>query len=98
MNTALIWVCLLWMPQGSGDTKRKVLALVEVSHLHLRQLAYRPNSGFLEVKFDRIKRLRKEGTPMDQVVEQVVEIKEEVVELSLAELAQVGGGLNASFF
>ena len=28
---------------------------------------------------------------MDQVVEQVIEIKEEVVELSLAELAQVGG-------
>jgi len=29
---------------------------------------------------------------MDQVVEQVVENKEEVVELSLTELAQVGGG------
>jgi len=29
---------------------------------------------------------------MDQVVEQVIEIKEEIVELSLAELAQVGGG------
>jgi len=29
---------------------------------------------------------------MDQVIEQVVETKEEVVELSLAELAQVGGG------
>jgi hypothetical protein len=29
---------------------------------------------------------------MDQVLEQVVETKEEVVELSLAELAQVGGG------
>jgi hypothetical protein len=32
---------------------------------------------------------------MDQVIEQVVEIKEEVVELSLAELAQVGGGMAA---
>lgn len=29
---------------------------------------------------------------MDQVIEQVVDAKEEVVELSLAELAQVGGG------
>jgi hypothetical protein len=29
---------------------------------------------------------------MDQVIEQVIETKEEVVELSLAELAQVGGG------
>jgi hypothetical protein len=29
---------------------------------------------------------------MDQDLEQVVETKEEVVELSLAELAQVGGG------
>lgn len=29
---------------------------------------------------------------MDQVLEQVVETKEEIVELSLAELAQVGGG------
>jgi hypothetical protein len=29
---------------------------------------------------------------MDQVIEQIVEIKEEIVELSLAELAQVGGG------
>lgn len=35
---------------------------------------------------------------MDQVVEQVIEITEEVVELSLAEMAQVGGGANASFF
>lgn len=35
---------------------------------------------------------------MDQVIEQVVEIKEEVVELSLAELAEVGGGLIHSFF
>ena len=33
---------------------------------------------------------------MDQVVEQVVETKEEVTELSLAELAQVGGGMVAS--
>jgi hypothetical protein len=30
---------------------------------------------------------------MEQVIEQVVETKEEVTELSLAELAQVGGGL-----
>jgi hypothetical protein len=30
---------------------------------------------------------------MDQVVEQVTEVKEEIVELSLAELAEVGGGL-----
>jgi hypothetical protein len=29
---------------------------------------------------------------MDQVIEQVVETKEEVVELTLNELAQVGGG------
>ena len=29
---------------------------------------------------------------MDQVIDQVVETKEEIVELSLAELAQVGGG------
>jgi hypothetical protein len=29
---------------------------------------------------------------MDQVVEQVIEKQEEVVELSLTELAQVGGG------
>ena len=35
---------------------------------------------------------------MDQVVEQVVEVKEEVVELSLAELAQVGGGAVALVF
>jgi len=30
---------------------------------------------------------------MDQIIEQVVETKEQVVELSLAELAQVGGGV-----
>jgi bacteriocin-like protein len=30
---------------------------------------------------------------MDQVVEQVVENKEEVIELSLTELAQVSGGV-----
>lgn len=30
---------------------------------------------------------------MDQVIEQVLDNKEEIVELSLAELAQVGGGL-----
>lgn len=29
---------------------------------------------------------------MDQVIEQVVETEEEIVELSFAELAQVGGG------
>ena len=29
---------------------------------------------------------------MDQVIEQVIEAKEEIIELSLAELAQVGGG------
>jgi len=29
---------------------------------------------------------------MDQVVEQVIETKEEIIELSLVELAQVGGG------
>jgi len=29
---------------------------------------------------------------MDQVIEQVVETKEESIELSLEELAQVGGG------
>jgi hypothetical protein len=33
---------------------------------------------------------------MDQVIDQVVETKEEVVELTLAELAQVGGGCVAS--
>jgi len=33
---------------------------------------------------------------MDQLIEQVVETKEEVVELSLAEMAQVGGGAIAS--
>jgi hypothetical protein len=32
---------------------------------------------------------------MNQVLEQVVEQKEEIVELSLAELAQVGGGVGA---
>lgn len=30
---------------------------------------------------------------MDQIVEQVLDSKDEIVELSLAELAQVGGGL-----
>jgi hypothetical protein len=35
---------------------------------------------------------------MDQVIEQVVETKEEVVELSLAELGQVGGGLGVADF
>jgi hypothetical protein len=35
---------------------------------------------------------------MDQVIEQVVESKEEIVELSLAELAQVGGGAGANTF
>ena len=32
---------------------------------------------------------------MNQVLEQVIEQKEEIVELSLAELAQVGGGVGA---
>ena len=32
---------------------------------------------------------------MDQVIEQVVDTKEETVELTLAELAQVGGGVGA---
>jgi hypothetical protein len=32
---------------------------------------------------------------MDQVIEQVLESKAEIVELSLAELAQVGGGAGA---
>ncbi len=32
---------------------------------------------------------------MDQVLEQVIETKEEIVELSFAELAQVGGGVGA---
>ncbi len=35
---------------------------------------------------------------MDQVIEQVVETKEEVVELSLAEMAQVGGGVGVACF
>lgn len=32
---------------------------------------------------------------MDQVVEQALEFEEEVVELSLSELGQVGGGVGA---
>ena len=35
---------------------------------------------------------------MEQVVEQVIETKEEVAELSLAELAQVGGGVGVDCF
>jgi hypothetical protein len=35
---------------------------------------------------------------MDQIVEQVIESKEEVVELSLGELGQVGGGLGVDNF
>jgi hypothetical protein len=35
---------------------------------------------------------------MDQVIEQVIETKEEFVELSLAELAQVGGGTGGADF
>jgi hypothetical protein len=35
---------------------------------------------------------------MDQVIEQVIETKEEVVELSLAELAEVGGGVGVDCF
>lgn len=34
---------------------------------------------------------------MDIVIEQVVEVKEEIVELSLAELSQVGGGVGGAF-
>lgn len=34
---------------------------------------------------------------MDQVIEQVTEVAEEIVELSLAELGQVGGGMVAAF-
>jgi hypothetical protein len=34
---------------------------------------------------------------MDQVIEQVIEIKEEIVELTLAEMGQVGGGAVAVF-
>jgi len=32
---------------------------------------------------------------MDQVLEQVIEQKEEITELTFAELAQVGGGVGA---
>jgi len=32
---------------------------------------------------------------MDQVLEQVIEQKEEIIELTFAELAQVGGGVGA---
>jgi hypothetical protein len=35
---------------------------------------------------------------MDQVIEQVIESQEEVVELSLAELAQIGGGVGGADF
>jgi len=35
---------------------------------------------------------------MDQVCAQVVEIEEKIVELSLAELAQVGGGVGGADF
>ena len=35
---------------------------------------------------------------MDQIIEQVIETKEEFVELSLAELAQVGGGTGDGAF
>ena len=35
---------------------------------------------------------------MDQIVEQAIETKEEVTELSLAELAQVGGGVGVDCF
>jgi hypothetical protein len=35
---------------------------------------------------------------MDQVIEQVVETKEEIVELSLTELAEVGGGVGVDCF
>jgi hypothetical protein len=35
---------------------------------------------------------------MEQVIEQIIEKKEEVVELSLAELAQIGGGAGGADF
>ena len=35
---------------------------------------------------------------MEQVVEQDIESKEEVVELSLADLAQIGGGVGGADF
>jgi hypothetical protein len=35
---------------------------------------------------------------MDQLVEQIIETKEELVELSLAELAQIGGGAVVACF
>lgn len=35
---------------------------------------------------------------MDQVIEQVIEVKEEIIELSLAELGQVGGGMGDGSF
>jgi len=35
---------------------------------------------------------------MDQVIEQVIETKEEIVELSSAELAEVGGGVGVDCF
>jgi hypothetical protein len=35
---------------------------------------------------------------MEQVIEQVIDTKEEVVELSLAELAEVGGGVGVDCF
>ena len=35
---------------------------------------------------------------MDQIIEQVIETKEEFVELSLTELAQVGGGTGDGAF
>lgn len=35
---------------------------------------------------------------MEQTLEQVIEIKEEIVELSLAELAEVGGGAVVACF
>lgn len=35
---------------------------------------------------------------MDQIIEQVIEKQQEVVELSLAELAQIGGGAGGADF
>ena len=35
---------------------------------------------------------------MEQVIEQGIETKEEIVELSLAELAEVGGGVGVDCF
>lgn len=50
------------------------------------------------VDIPQLKSYVADGGTMDQVVEQVVDSKAEIVELSLAELAQVGGGAVAVDF